>query len=139
MSIEDRLAILETMANLNYTSDANENEAWSRLFTEDGVFEVLVEGSEPQLILGRPAIFDLITSVRATFPPGMQTRHFQTSIVFLELGPELAKTRSMVLETKTLPGDPGPTNMVTGFYEDRWRKTPDGWRLAHRTLHSDRR
>jgi hypothetical protein len=31
-----------------------------------------------------------------------------------------------------------PRTTVSGLYRDRWRKTPSGWRFAHRAAHVDR-
>ena len=42
MSVEDRLAIQEVIAQYSYTYDNQDAEGFARLFTEDGVFEVFV-------------------------------------------------------------------------------------------------
>lgn len=40
LSVEDRLAILEVIAQYSYAYDSCDAEGFARLFTEDGVFEV---------------------------------------------------------------------------------------------------
>ena len=57
MSIEDRLAILEVIANYSYHYDGQDADAYAELFTEDGVFEVYA-GREKPLVhnAGREAI-----------------------------------------------------------------------------------
>ena len=44
MSIEDKLAIQEIIAQYSYTYDSQDAEGFAQLFVEDGVFEVFVPG-----------------------------------------------------------------------------------------------
>jgi hypothetical protein len=43
----------------------------------------------------------------------------------------------MVLVTHQGAADVTPRPVVSGVYHDRWRRTPAGWRLAHRAAHVD--
>jgi SnoaL-like domain len=44
MSIEDKLAIHEVIAQYSYTYDGKDAEGFAQLFVDDGVFEVLFRG-----------------------------------------------------------------------------------------------
>ena len=44
----------------------------------------------------------------------------------------------MILVTHQGVDEPAPTPTLSGFYLDRWVRTADGWRFAHRALHHDR-
>ncbi|MAW62388.1 MAG: hypothetical protein CL473_00225 [Acidobacteria bacterium] len=39
----------------------------------------------------------------------------------------------LLMDVTTRP----PTLTASGYYEDLFVRTPDGWRIKHRTLHSD--
>ncbi len=138
MSVEDRFAILEVIANYSYTYDAKDADAYAALFTEDAVFEVYA-GREKPLVYneGREAIRTWARGLHEEMPEGYQSRHNQSGTVFEELGPDAARTRTMLLGTRRYPGDKAPGVSGTGVYSDEWRKTPEGWRFARRTLHMD--
>jgi SnoaL-like domain len=64
-------------------------------------------------------------------------RHHQSGILFDELTADSARTRTMMLVTHQGAADVTPRPVVSGVYHDRWRRTPAGWRLAHRAAHVD--
>jgi hypothetical protein len=67
------------------------------------------------------------------------SRHYRSGILFDELTPESARTRTMVLVTHQGVTEAAPRPTASGVYHDRWRKTPEGWRFAHRILRRDSR
>lgn len=105
---EDRLAILDVIARYAHAYDGLDADEFSRLFVEDGVFEVFVPGQ--------------------TSPAGT---------LFDELAPDAAVTRTVLLVTHQHAGEPAPRSTLSGTYHDRWRKTEAGWRLARRTARVD--
>ena len=56
---------------------------------------------------------------------------------FEELGPDSARTRTLLLGTRRSPGDESPGVSGTGVYSDEWRRTPEGWRFARRVIRMD--
>ena len=138
MSSEDRFAILEVIANYSYSYDARDADAYAALFTEDAVFEVYA-GREKPLVHneGREAIREWARGLHEEMPEGYRSRHNQSGTVFEELGPDAARTRTMLLGTRLYPGDSAPRVSGTGVYRDEWRKTAEGWRFARRILHMD--
>jgi hypothetical protein len=109
------------------------------VFVEDGAFEILVAGaSTPVLYLpSRRAIRDWAARRLRARAGRFSSRHYQSGTVFDELSPESARTRTMVLVTHQRHGEEEPRVAHTGVYHDRWRRTSDGWRLAHRAAHLD--
>jgi hypothetical protein len=82
-------------------------------------------------------------AVRADRGPGrwggrFTSRHHQSGTLFDALTSDSALTRTMVLVTHQGVAEVAPRPAVSGVYHDRWRKTPTGWRLAHRAAHVDR-
>ena len=65
-------------------------------------------------------------------PPEARTLHHQSSLVFDELTADTASTRATVIVMVQLPDQPAPQVLTHGHYHDRWRKTPEGWRVEHR-------
>ena len=140
MSIEDKLAIQEIVAQYSYTYDSQDAEGFAQLFVEDGVFEVFVPGQATASVRLRSR-----TEIREWAGRRLQerrgrftSRHYQSGILFDELTGASALTRTMMLVTHQAVTDAAPRPIVSGVYHDRWRKTPKGWRFAHRAAHVDR-
>ena len=52
MSIEDKLAIQEVIAQYSYTYDAQDAEGFADMFTEDAVWELVAAGAAHPLVCG---------------------------------------------------------------------------------------
>ena len=68
--------------------------------------------------------------------PGTGTRHLNTTLWVDVEGPDDAYAEStfLVLDAS---GDGDVVVRMTGRYEDRFRRTPDGWKLASRRIVTD--
>jgi SnoaL-like domain len=140
MSIEDRLAIQEIIAQCSYAYDGKDVEGFARLFVEDGVFEVFVPGKTIASVRLQSR-----TEIRQWAAQRLQerhgrftSRHYQSGILFEKLTSDSAVTRTMVLVTHQEVAEAAPRPTVSGVYHDHWRKTRAGWRLARRAAHVDR-
>ena len=140
MSIEDKLAIHEIIAQYSYAYDGRDAEGFARLFVEDGVFEIFIPGKTSASVRLQSR-----TEIRGWAAQRLQersgrftSRHYQSGILFDELTSDSARTRTMVLVTHQGLAEAAPRPTVSGVYHDRWRKTHAGWRLAHRAAHVDR-
>jgi SnoaL-like domain len=139
MSIEDQLAIQETIAQYSYTYDSQDAEGFAQLFVEDGVFEVFGPGQTTASVRLRSR-----TEIREWAAQRLQerrgrftSRHYQSGILFDELTSDSALTRTMVLVTHQGVAEAAPRPITSGVYHDQWRKTSTGWRLVHRAAHVD--
>jgi len=140
MSIEEKLAIHEMIARYSYTYDGQDADGFAQLFVEDGVFEIFVVGkTSPSVRLqSRREIREWATRRLHERNGRFTSRHYQSGIPFDELSSDSARTRTMVLVTHQGATEPAPRPTASGVYYDRWRKTSEGWRLAHRAAHVDR-
>lgn len=148
MTVEDRLEILEVIGRYAYAWDEKNAELYASWFTEDGILEVYTRGQDQPAIRadGRDAIMRWARGIHRGELEGMRppdsaerTRHAPGVTVFDELNGELARTRTMLFETRVAGGASAPVPQVAGVYTDEWRCTAEGWRLVHRTLNFDRR
>jgi uncharacterized protein (TIGR02246 family) len=140
MSSEDKLAIHEMIAQYAYAYDHEDAEGFAHVFVENGVFEIFVPGRTiPAVRLQSRADIRAWAMQRLHERIGRFTsRHYQAGILFDALTTEEARVRVMVLVTRQEVTDTHPYVHLTGVYHDRWRKTPEGWRLAHRAASVDR-
>jgi uncharacterized protein (TIGR02246 family) len=139
MSIEDKLAIQEIIAHYSYTYDSMDAEGFAQLFIEDGVFEVFVPGKTTASVClqSRTAIREWAAQRLQARHGRFTSRHYQSGTLFDELTSDAALTRTMVLVTHQGVAEAAPRPTVSGVYHDHWRKTPTGWRLAHRAAYVD--
>ncbi|HXA34680.1 MAG TPA: nuclear transport factor 2 family protein [Acidimicrobiales bacterium] len=130
--VADELEIRNLVADLAHMADmASEDELtdYSSRFTHDARWELA--GNELQ---GRDAILTGARERRAagTQGPGTNSRHvITTQSVRLE-GPDAATGEAYFL----FVGDTTTTPQIRGIghYLDRFQRTPEGWKLAHRTI-----
>ena len=139
-AVEDRLLIAEQLTQYSYRWDGKDAEGFANLFTDDGVLErringLLVTGSRVE---GRDAIRAYAIKAHEGRLADRQTRHYFSGLVFLELSGDRAVTENMALITHQPYGEPTAQISGSGIYRKIWRRTPEGWRIAERVLHSDR-
>jgi hypothetical protein len=101
MSLEDKLAIQEVIAQYSYTYDAQDAEGFAALFTEDAVWELFAAGStRPTIRLESRAAIHGWAKQRLQERRGLFiSRHYQSSTMFETLTTDSAQTRTMLLVT----------------------------------------
>lgn len=135
----DRLAITDVLAQYAYRWDGKDAVGFAELFTDDGVFERQVNG-EPvpgSRLIGRQAIFEYARESHQGRLADRQSRHHFSSIVFLELNPEIAITENVALITHQTASEAHPLIQMSGIYRITWRKTAAGWQMSKRILMVD--
>ena len=140
MSLEDKLAIQEVIAQYSYTFDSKDAEGCANLFTEDAVMEFFNPGeTQPhRRFESRVSIRDeYVLQQSQRRPAGRAVRHYQTGTVFDELTADTAQTRTMMLVTLRDATEEAPHVRWSGVCHDQWRKTSEGWRFVRRTYHGD--
>jgi hypothetical protein len=139
MRLADKLAIQEVIAQYSYTYDSTDAEGFAALFTEDAVWELFAaDATQPEIRLeSRAAIRDWAAQRLRRRIGRFRSRHYQSGTVFEVLTAEAAQTRTMVLITHQGVAEAAPRPTLSGVYDDQWRKTREGWRLAHRVLRYD--
>jgi len=138
--VEDKLAILEMIAEYSHTYDERDADGFAEVFLENGVFEVFVAG-QPRAVLclqSRKEIRAWAARRLREREGRFSGRHYQSGIRFDKLTRAQAHVRVMVLVTRQDASGGPPSVNLTGVYHDVWRKTAAGWRLARRAAHTDR-
>lgn len=126
----DELAIRNLIARLAHLADHGEDlEEYAACFTEDAQWNLPV-GSRT----GRASILTGAQERRAlgTVGPGSSSRHLITTIeVRVDGSDDATSDAYFVFLVGT---NETPTIFNCGYYQDTWRRTPDGWRLAARDI-----
>ncbi|MDR3389631.1 MAG: nuclear transport factor 2 family protein [Rudaea sp.] len=121
---EDREAIRHLMALYNINGDRGRIDALGATFAEDGEIEFSGETST-----GRAAIIARLS--RGTPNPALELSRHHLTTSLIEIDGETATARSyfQVLTNRGLDHH--------GHYADSLVRTPDGWRIAHRSVRID--
>ena len=142
LTAEDRLDIQELYWRYAHGHDFRDAELVASAFAEDGVFRA----SPTSAVAGREAIAESLAAGFAGRSPDSGRRHWQNA---WRITPTQEGARGRVywvaLEVGT--GDPvlnlpvdghrGPRFRSTGYYEDVYVKTAEGWRFQSRALNWD--
>ncbi|MBW8826987.1 MAG: nuclear transport factor 2 family protein [Acidobacteria bacterium] len=142
MSAEDELAIQRLVAIYSDGVTCGDAAAAAAVFTEDGVLHAFT-GPE---VVGRDAIREALGGRQrrsdatgsdagaATAPsePGFSMQF--TRFVAVDIDGDTAIGRSYYLELSRGPDRDGVGRCSTGINEDRYVRTGEGWRIAHRRL-----
>jgi SnoaL-like domain len=137
----DELKIRNVIAQLALLSDMGDIEEWGALFAEDADYTT----GSGNAWHGRA---DIVASgqerrEKGTHGPGSGNRHLSASVFVRQTGPDSAEAESYLemyrdveLAETGSDGQPtkSPTLMVFGYYRDRFVRTSDGWKVAHRDL-----
>lgn len=134
----DDAAIRSLIARIAHFADWQEDlEVYLDLFTDDAVWEFPGDARQqvaPTLVQGRAAIrADREERRRSGFQgPGTATHHLVTTTVVDADGGDDASAWSYWLFVGDTTTEPRIRSL--GRYDDRFRRTAGGWRLAHRTI-----
>jgi hypothetical protein len=135
----DELEIRNVIASLALLSDMGDIDEWGMLFAEDADYTTAT-GS------GWHGRADIVESgrqrrARGTHGPGSNNKHLSASVLVRSTGPDTAEAESYLAMYKDLEpegeegqGEKSPELLVLGYYRDRFRRTSDGWKVAHREL-----
>ncbi len=122
---EDREAIRHLMSIYNINGDRGRVDALGAAFIEEGIIEFSGEASK-----GRAAIVARLSGGGARNPALLVSRHhLTTSLIELDGDKATARSYFQVLTNQGLDHH--------GHYSDTLVRTPDGWRIAHRSVRID--
>lgn len=123
------MTVHEVIAQYSYACDSKDADGFAQLFVEDGVFEVIVPGqtSASVRLQSRTAIRQWAAQRLHERGGRFTSRHFQSGILFDELTPDSAITRTMVLVTHQGVAEAAPRPTVSGCTTTSGaRHRPDG-------------
>jgi hypothetical protein len=126
--VADRLALLETYAELAATIDGGDGGGWANLFTEDG----LLRTSRGTELRGREELARFATDWFGS--DGSPRRHMSWHHRFEPAGEEvLGRCYAALLRT----GKDAVAIEFTASYRDRFCRRGDGWLLRERDVAID--
>jgi hypothetical protein len=133
--LRDKDAIRERLDRYVFLLDSAQ---WSKIpeeiFTEDGVDYHLPEADPPVIPRGRRQLLEFFESMMPNF---IGTQHMLGNSR-IEVDGDEAHSRTYAHITLWNKGEPGnePFEYVLAVgYDDRWRRTEDGWQIFERRLH----
>lgn len=131
--VQDQLEIRNLLSRLTHLADAGDLHEYVDLFTEDGSWEPPT-GSEPPVraLRGRADLLAGAIERREAglSGPGTYTRHVVTNIAITRTSADTASGHSywhFYVNTNRIHETGG-----MGTYDDEFRRTSRGWRLARR-------
>ncbi|GAA3518272.1 hypothetical protein GCM10022234_12160 [Aeromicrobium panaciterrae] len=131
--VADQLEIRNLLARLSHLADAGDLDEYVDLFTEDGSWEPPADTEPPVRALRGRA--DLLAGAHerrnaGLSGPGTFSRHVVTNIALVRTGPDTVSSHSYWHFYEKTDGIQEAGGM--GTYDDEFRRTPEGWRLARR-------
>ena len=130
MNADDRQAILDLISSYSYAYDANDLERFGGLFEANAV-ATFRQGN----LTGNAQIREAMAARRQwVAQQGIQPRHYQTNTMLAEIAEGHVKGTTMILVTWQRSGEPEPRVVHTGFYDDEFRRTAEGWRFSKRAI-----
>ena len=126
--IHDRIVIQEKLLYAYaYTYDAKDCVSWSNLFAIDAVLDL------GEKVSGRDAIREWCIARQKNIVGNIKTRHNMMNIVFDQLTPRRAETRTYLILTWQKPGDQTIAVEAAFTYRDVLVKSDDGrWLFKER-------
>lgn len=137
--MSDELEIRNVLARLAQLADTGDLDEYLSLFTDDAVWELPANekmGLAPSV---RRGLDDIAAGARdrrasAGQGPGTDTLHVLTTVA-VDVDPDGGRATSRSVFLFFSEASTTPTVRTMGRYHDELRRTPDGWKLAHRTIH----
>jgi len=125
----DEREIRNLLARMGHLADYGDLDVYLTLFTDDAVWER--EGDRRQ---GHADILTGAKERRASGlqGPGTRSRHMNTTMWVALDGSDTAEAHSYFLFIQDT--DTAPRIGRCGHYHDTLKRTPDGWKLAHRRI-----
>lgn len=129
---EDKLEILDLISRYADIVTRGDVEGWVSLFTPDGVWERKRGASgtsydQTVRVEGSVALREMFVSHQFASPTQYLTAN---ALVDGERGVAQGSCVIFVIEIR----EGSPTLVVVGNCEDKFEKTPDGWRFAYRGI-----
>ena len=131
LSGQDYAEIIHLFGRYNQGTDFRDAAMWLSVFTADAVFQ---PGGDAQEIVGQEALAEWRAQNFAARPPERQSRHWNSSWVITPTsGGVMGRAYYLVVDVSS--GQPVVGG--SGYYDDVYVKTSDGWRIKERRSNAD--
>lgn len=138
-AVAAELEIRNVLARLAQLADAGELDEYLSLFTDDAVWELPANEKMGLPASVRRGVDDIAAGARERRAsggqgPGTDTLHVLTT-VSVDVDADAGRATSRAVFLFFSDASTKPTPLTMGRYQDELRRTPDGWKLAHRIIH----
>ncbi len=125
--LADRTEIADLLHRYAHAVDRQDWELLTTCFTDDATVDYSASGAPAGTFV------EFRDWMAKTMPGFIMTQHFVTNSLVTVTGDE-ADGRAYFYNPMTMGDGKGGVMyiIVGGYYVDRFRRTPDGWRIAHR-------
>ena len=139
MKLEDRIEILDVIANLAYKHDSLDYEGYKDLYTEDVLRSIRFMDTEPRYNQGRvKGMESTVNRLRMLTEQGIQDRHYYLNPVLKQVSDDEVKGRVSMLIANQHNDESNPRWSSTGIAELVFRRTDDGWKISEFHVKLDR-
>ena len=139
ITVEDRLMIEDLISRYGRTYDHRDAEGWAALFTDSAPMPVYIAGKLARELSTNEERRKWAQSRFDTFEKDgvSKTRHYQTNTLLKPLNDGAVEGTTLVFVTFQYAAETTPRPIHSGMYQDRFLKTPEGWRFAKREIYID--
>jgi hypothetical protein len=126
-ALADRLAIEDQLVRYCRAIDAGEWDLLDAVFTPDAVLDYTSSG-------GIRGVFPDVKAWLASVLPRFAVRQHYVTNREIAIDGDVATSRAYLYNPMGTRRPDGGTDLffTGGEYRDRWRRTPDGWRIVER-------
>lgn len=136
---EARSQIQDLISHYGRTYDDRDAEGWAALFTENAPLPIYIAGKLSRELNTNEERKKWSQSRFDTFEKDgvFKTRHYQTNTLLTQQDDGAVEGTTLFLVTFQYTAETTPRLIHTGVYQDRFQKTPEGWRFAKREIYID--
>jgi len=137
MRLEDRLEILELIANLAYKHDSLDFEGYKDLYTEDVLRSIRFQGGEPRYTEGREkGIEGTVNRLKMLTEQGIIDKHYYLNPILEQVSDGEGKVNMLIANQHR--DEEHPRWSSTGIADLVFRRMEGGWRISEFHVHLDR-
>ncbi len=139
MKLEDRLEILELIANLAYKHDSLDYEGYKDLYTENVTRSIRFQNGEPTYTKGRDkGTQNTVNRLKMLTEQGIQDRHYYLNPVLKQVSDSEVKGNVSMIIANQHKEEESPRWSSTGLADLVFRRTEAGWKISEFHVHLDR-
>jgi len=139
MKLEDRLDILELIANLAYKNDSLDYAGYKDLYTEDVLRSIRFQNGEPTYTQGRDkGTQNTVNRLKMLTEKGIQDRHYYLNPILDQTSDDEVKGKVGMIIANQHRDEESPRWSSTGLADLVFRRTEAGWKIAEFHVHLDR-
>jgi len=139
MKLEDRVEILDLIANLAYKHDSLDFEGYKDLYTEDVLRSIRFQGGERRITEGREKGTEgTVNRLKMLAEQGIIDKHFYLNPILEQVSDDEVKGKVSMLIANQHRDEDYPRWSGTGVADLVFRSKERGWRISEFHVHLDR-